>query len=69
MVGRRILREKFSTKKSFEIEEDGDHFYMGSQEYHAKTNLLRELRSEKELLMREFSTENVNNHMELMIWK
>lgn len=50
MVGRRILREKFSTKKSFEIEEDGDHFYQGSQEYHAKTNLLRELRSEKRII-------------------
>lgn len=50
MVGRRILREKFSTKKSFEIEKDGDHFYKGSQEYHAKTNLLRELRSEKRIV-------------------
>lgn len=50
MVGRKILREKFSAKKSFEIEEDGDHFYQGSQEYHAKTNLLRELRSEKRII-------------------
>ena len=50
IVGRRIFKEKFSTKKSFKIEEDGDHFYKGSQEYHAKTNLLRELRSEKRII-------------------
>lgn len=50
MVGRKIFKEKFSTKKSFEIEEDGDHFYKGSQEYHAKTNLLKELRSEKRII-------------------
>lgn len=50
MVGRKILREKFSMEKSFEIEEDGDHFYRGSQEYHAKTNLLKELRIEKRII-------------------
>ena len=50
IVGRRIFKEKFSTKKSFKIEEGGDHFYKGSQEYHAKTNLLRELRSEKRII-------------------
>ncbi|EGC74040.1 hypothetical protein HMPREF0490_02547 [Lachnospiraceae bacterium 6_1_37FAA] len=37
-------------EKSFEIEEDGDHFYRGSQEYHAKTNLLKELRIEKRII-------------------
>lgn len=50
MIGRKILREKFSMEKSFEIEEDGDHFYRGSQEYHAKTNLLKELRIEKKIV-------------------
>lgn len=50
MIGRKILREKFSVKKSFEIEDDGDHFYSGSQEYHVKTNLLKELRIEKRII-------------------
>lgn len=50
MVGRKIFREKFSVEKSFQIEEDGDHFYRGSQEYHAKSNLLEELRIEKKII-------------------
>lgn len=50
MIGRGIFKEKFSTKESFKIEEDGNHFYKGAQEYHAKTNLLRELRSEKRII-------------------
>lgn len=66
MVGRKIFREKFSVEKSFQIEEDGDHFYRGSQEYHAKSNLLEELRIEKKLYMKEFFMENVNKYMERM---
>lgn len=50
MIGRKIFREKFSVKKNFEIEDDGDHFYSGSQEYHVKTNLLKELRIEKRII-------------------
>lgn len=50
MVGRKILRDKFSMERSFEIEEDGDHFYRGSQEYHVKANLLKELRIEKRII-------------------
>lgn len=46
IVGRRILRDKFANKKSFELD-DGDHFYRDSQEYHVKGNLLKELCLEK----------------------
>lgn len=46
IVGRRILREKFAARKSFQLDE-ADHFYRDSQEYHTKGNLLREIRLEK----------------------
>lgn len=46
IVGRRIFRDKFASKKSFEVGE-GDHFYKGSQEYYTRTNLSKELSVEK----------------------
>ena len=46
----KFFEEKFSMEKSFEIEEDGDHFYREYQEYRAKTNLLKELRIEKRII-------------------
>lgn len=45
ITGRAILREKYATGKSFEFIED--KIYSDTQEYFAKTNLLRELRIEK----------------------
>ena len=42
IVGRKIFRDKFASKKSFEVGE-GDHFYKGSQEYYTRTNLSKEL--------------------------
>lgn len=45
IIGRTILKEKYSTKRSFEF--IGDKIYCDTQEYFAKTNLLRELRIEK----------------------
>ena len=45
IIGRAILKEKYSTRKSFEFIED--KIYSDTQEYFAKTNLLRELRIEK----------------------
>lgn len=46
IVGRKIFRDKFASKKSFEVGE-GDHFYKGSQEYYTRTNLSKELSVEK----------------------
>lgn len=45
IVGRAILKEKYTTKRSFEF--IGDKIYSDTQEYFAKTNLLRELKIEK----------------------
>lgn len=45
IIGRRILRDKYATKRSYEF--IGEKIYSDSQEYYAKTNLLRELRVEK----------------------
>lgn len=49
IIGRRILRDKFASKKSFEFD-DADHIYKDSQEYFAKANLLRELRIERMII-------------------
>ncbi len=45
ITGKTILKEKFATKSSFEFV--GDKIYSDTQEYFAKTSLLRELRVEK----------------------
>ena len=48
IIGRRILKEKLAAKKSFVFENDA--IQTDAQEYFAKTNLLRELRIEKEIV-------------------
>ena len=48
ITGRTILKEKYSTKRSFEFIED--RIYSDTQEYFAKTNLLRELRIEGQIV-------------------
>lgn len=48
ITGRRILRDKCSTKKSFQFENDS--ILSESQEYFAKANLLRELRAEQYII-------------------
>lgn len=45
ITGRAILKEKYASRASFEFV--GDKIYSDTQEYFAKTNLLRELRIEK----------------------
>lgn len=48
IIGRKILRDKLAFKRSFEFE---DGAILGeSQEYFAKANLLRELRTEQEII-------------------
>ncbi len=49
IIGRKILRDKLNNKKSFEFK-DNDHIYSDSQEYFAKANLLRELRTEQKII-------------------
>lgn len=49
IIGRKVLRDKFSSKSSFEIDSE-DHICKDSQEYFAKTNLLRELRLERYII-------------------
>lgn len=49
ITGRKILRDKFVSKNSFEIDSE-DHIYKDSQEYFAKANLLRELRLERHII-------------------
>ena len=53
IIGRTILKEKYSSKKSFEFV--GDKIYSDTQEYFAKTNLLRELRIEKIIVDKEIA--------------
>lgn len=48
ITGRRILRDKYASKRSFEY--INDKIYSDSQEYYAKSNLSRELRIEKEII-------------------
>ncbi|MCR4673492.1 MAG: DUF87 domain-containing protein [Lachnospiraceae bacterium] len=45
IIGRKILRDKFAQKRSFEFVNDA--IFSDSQEYFAKANLLRELRIEE----------------------
>ena len=48
IIGRNILRDKLSSKKSFEF--DNDAILSDSQEFFAKANLLRELRIEQQFV-------------------
>lgn len=48
IIGRKILRDKLSTKKSFEFNDGA--ILSDSQEYFAKANLLRELRTEQTII-------------------
>lgn len=49
IIGRRILKDKFAFKAGFEMDSE-NHIYKESQEYFAKTNLLRELRLEQHII-------------------
>lgn len=76
IVGRKIFRDKFASKKSFEVDE-GDHFYKGSQEYYTRTNLSKELSVEKIIInerilhgkcKRNYGTEKIEiNSVELQL--
>ena len=59
IIGRKILRDKFSTKKSFEF--DDDAILSDTQEYFAKANLLRELRVEQKFIDENIIFGNVKN--------
>ena len=48
IIGKKILRDKLSMQKSFEF--DNDAILSDTQEYFAKTNLLRELRIEQKFI-------------------
>lgn len=48
IIGKGILREKYSEKKSFEFI-DHKHIFMNTQEYYAKENLLKELNVEEQM--------------------
>lgn len=49
IIGRKILRDKFSTKSSYEFVES-QQIYKDSQEYFAKENLLKELKLEQHII-------------------
>lgn len=49
IIGRKILRDKFATRSSFEFI-DSQQIYKDSQEYFAKENLLKELRLEQYII-------------------
>lgn len=59
IIGKRILRDKFSIKKSFEF--DNDAILSDTQEYFAKANLLRELRLEKKFIDENIFCGNAKN--------
>lgn len=59
IIGRKILRDKLSTKKSFEF--DDDAIVSDSQEYYAKANLLRELRVEQQFINRKIKAGTIYN--------
>ncbi len=59
IIGRKILRDKLSSKKSFEFD---DGAILGdSQEYFAKANLLRELRIEQAIIDHGILCGNIKN--------
>ncbi len=59
IIGRTILKDKLSTKKSFEF--DDDAILSDTQEYFAKVNLLRELRVEQKFIDENIFCGNVKN--------
>lgn len=60
IVGRKILKEKYAQKKSFEF--DQDRILGESQEYFAKANLLRELRMEQTIIEKNIMVGRVRNN-------
>lgn len=60
IIGRKILREKLATKKSFIFEDD--IIQAESQEYFAKANLLRELRMEQDIISRKVIAGRIKNY-------
>lgn len=58
IIGRKILRDKFSHKRSFEFVNDS--IFSDSQEYFAKANLLRELRTEEIIINKRIRAGHVN---------
>ena len=52
IIGRKILRDKLASKKSFQY--DDGAILSGSQEYFAKANLLRELRVESKIVEQKY---------------
>lgn len=59
IIGRKILREKLATKRSFIFEDDS--IQAESQEYFAKANLLRELRVEQDMISRKVIAGRIKN--------
>lgn len=59
IIGRKILRDKLASKKSFEF--DGGAILGDSQEYFAKANLLRELRNEQTIIDQGILCGKINN--------
>lgn len=59
ITGRKILREKIATEKSFEF--DDGAILSDTQEYFAKANLLRELRTEQQIIENEILCGSVKN--------
>lgn len=59
IIGRKILRDKLATKKSYIF--DDDAILSDSQEYFAKANLLRELRVEQQIINGNIKAGNVRN--------
>lgn len=59
IIGRKILKEKLAAKRSFEFDEGA---ILGeSQEYFAKTNLLRELKTEQSIIDEQIFAGKVKN--------
>ena len=63
IVGRGILKGKFSEKKSFEFMNE-KQILMDSQEYYAKGNLLKELRIERQFLERTILSAHCDSYHE-----
>lgn len=60
ITGKNILREKYVTKKSFELDDFG-HIIKNSQEYFAKANLLKELLLEQKVTREGFLCSRCKN--------
>lgn len=60
IIGRKILRDKLSTKKSFEFNDGA--ILSDSQEYFAKANLLRELKTEQTIINQKVIYGTIKNY-------